>query len=79
MASHNFWPGCSHAVVFIASVYTSKCEEWLLALGESSGYNNEALLKMLYEQCSNGMKDNIVGKNFGLDDSEWQVMRKFSL
>lgn len=27
-------------------------------------------LKMLYEQCSNGMKDTIVGKNFGLDNSE---------
>ena len=26
-ASHNFWPGCSHAVVFIASVYTSKFGE----------------------------------------------------
>ena len=45
MASHNFWPGCSKVVVFIASIYISKFAEWLVALGECAGYNNEALLK----------------------------------
>ena len=45
MASHNFWPGCSQVVVFIASIYISKFAKWLVALGESAGYNNEALIK----------------------------------
>lgn len=53
MASHNFWLAYSQDVVVIASVYTSKFAEWLLALGESPGYNNGALsrnavLAMLY-------------------------------
>lgn len=45
VASHNFWPGCSKVVVFIASIYISKFAEWLVALGECARYNNEALLK----------------------------------
>ena len=74
MTSYNFWPGYNHDIVLIDSVYTSKFAEWLLAFRDSSGYNNEALLRMLHLQYSNDMEDDVASTNLGLHKSELQVI-----
>lgn len=64
MASHNFRSGCSQDAIVIDGAYTSNFAEWFLALGASPGYNNGALLRMLYSKCSNGMEDGIASKTW---------------